>query len=48
MWNFIKSLIRFRVGQQSARGAARLLGFGKLGLILGLIGGLRALRHHHR
>ena len=45
MWNFIKKLIRFRVGQKSARGAARLLGFGRLGLILGLIGGLRTLRH---
>lgn len=48
MWNFIKKLVRFRVGQKSARGAARLLGFGKLGLILGVVGGLRAMRHQHR
>jgi hypothetical protein len=45
MWNLIKKLVRFRVGQKSTRGAAKLLGFGKLGLILGLFGGLRALRH---
>jgi len=45
MWNLIKNLVRFRVGQKSTRGAAKLLGFGKLGLILGVIGGLRALRH---
>jgi hypothetical protein len=48
MWSFIKKMIAFRVGQKSARGAARLLGFGRLGLILGLVGGLRALKHHHR
>jgi len=46
MWNFIKKLIRFRVGQKSTRGAAKLLGFGRIGVIFGLIGGLRALRHH--
>lgn len=45
MWNFIKKLIMFRMGQKSAKGAARMLGFGRLGLILGLVGGLRAMRH---
>lgn len=48
MWDLIKKLVRFRVAQKSTRGAAKLLGFGKLGLVFGLIGGLRALRHHHR
>lgn len=49
MLNFIKRLIAFRVGQSSARGAARLLGFGRLAMIAGLIGGVRAAkRHRHR
>lgn len=48
MWNFIKKIVRFRLAQKSARGAARMLGFGRLGLILGLVGGLRALRHSNR
>lgn len=49
MLNFIKRLIAFRLGQTSARGAARMLGFRKLALIVGLIGGFRALRRHqHR
>ena len=46
MWHFIKKLLLFRVGQKSAKGAARMLGFGKLGLIIGLIGGWRTLRRH--
>jgi hypothetical protein len=46
MWNFIKKLFVFRVGQTSARGAARLIGLGRLGLVIGLIGGIRALRRH--
>ena len=46
MWNFIKSLLVFRVGQSTARGTARLLGFGKLGLVFGLIGGWRAYKRH--
>ncbi len=48
MLNFIKRLLIFRLSQKSARGAARMLGFGKLSLIIGLIGGWRALRRHHR
>ena len=44
MWNFIKQLLVFRLGQKSARGVARTIGFGKLGMIIGLIGGYRALR----
>ena len=46
MLNFIKRLIAFRVGQSSARGAARLLGFGKLAAVAGIIGGVKALRRH--
>jgi hypothetical protein len=49
MLNFIKRLVAFRLGQTSARGAARLLGFRRLAMIAGLIGGVKAWRrHHHR
>ena len=47
MLNFIKRLIAFRIGQTSAKGAARLLGFGKLAAIAGIVGGVKAFRHHH-
>lgn len=46
MLNFLKKLLVFRIGQKSAKGAARMLGFGRLGLIIGLIGGWRAVRRH--
>jgi len=46
MWNFIKQLLVFRLGQKSARGVARTIGLGKLGMLIGLIGGYRALKHH--
>ncbi len=46
MWNFLKSLLVFRVGQTSARGAARMVGLGRLGLLIGLVGGWRALKRH--
>ena len=46
MLKFLKSLLVFRIGQKSARGVARMVGLGKLGLIIGLIGGWRALKHH--
>ena len=50
MWNFIKKLFVFKLGQSSARGTARMLGLGRLGLLIGIIGGIRALRaqrQHH-
>jgi hypothetical protein len=46
MWRFIKQLLAFRVGQKSTKGAARMLGFGKIGTVLGLIGGFRAMKRH--
>jgi hypothetical protein len=48
MLTLIKRLIKYRVAQKSAKSAARLLGFGRLASLVGLIGGLRALRTHHR
>lgn len=44
--NFLKKLFVFRLGQTSARGAARMVGLGRLGLVIGLIGGWRALKRH--
>ena len=46
MLNMIKKLIAFRLGQTSARGAAKMLGFGRLAKLIGLLGGWRAVRHH--
>jgi len=46
MWRFLKQLLVFRLGQKSAKGTARLLGFKRLGLLIGLIGGYRAVRRH--
>lgn len=44
MWNFIKSMFVFRMGQTTARGTARMIGLGRLGMIIGLVGGYRAWR----
>ena len=46
MLNFLKRLIAFRLGQTAARGTARFFGFGRLAMIAGIIGGLRAWRRH--
>jgi hypothetical protein len=48
MLNFLKSLFVFRLGQTSARGAARLIGLGRLGMLIGLVGGWRALKRHRQ
>jgi len=51
MLNLIKQFLTFRVAQSSARGATRMLGFGKLAAIVGLVSGIRALmkyRQTHR
>lgn len=44
MLNFIKQMFMFRMGQQSAKGMARMVGLGRLGVVIGLIGGYRAWR----
>ena len=46
MRRFLKQLLAFRIGQKSARGAARMLGFGRIGGLLGLIGGWRTMKRH--
>ena len=46
MWRFLKKLLVFRIGQKTTKSAARLMGYGRLSLIVGLIGGWRAMRRH--
>jgi len=44
MWSILRSIFFFRMAQNTTRGAARMVGFGRLGVILGLISGVRAWR----
>ncbi|HVR44125.1 MAG TPA: hypothetical protein VMS56_11860 [Thermoanaerobaculia bacterium] len=46
MWSFIRKMIRFRIGQKVSRGAARRLGLRPISSLLGVIGGLKAVRKH--
>lgn len=46
MWNVLRQFLLFRVGQNTSRGALRMLGFGRLAAIAGLIGGYRYMRRH--
>jgi phenylalanyl-tRNA synthetase alpha subunit len=44
MWNFLKSIFMFRVGQKTYRGMARGVGLSRLAMIAGLVGGYRYMR----
>jgi hypothetical protein len=46
MWNFVKQIFLFRMGQNTSRGMARMIGFGRLATLAGLIGGWRYMRRH--
>ncbi|MGZ8869368.1 MAG: hypothetical protein ACXW2P_13580 [Thermoanaerobaculia bacterium] len=46
MWNVLRQFLLFRVGQNASRGAVRMLGFGRLAAIAGLIGGYRYMRRY--
>ena len=51
MLNLIKQFLTFRLAQSGGRGAARMLGLGKLAAVVGLVSGARALwkyRQTHR
>lgn len=48
MWNFIKSIFFFRMGQNATRGMARMVGLGRFSLLLGILGGLRYMRRQSR
>jgi hypothetical protein len=42
MLNILKGIFAFKMGQSTTRGMARMVGLGRLGVVLGLIGGYRA------
>ncbi|HET7433112.1 MAG TPA: hypothetical protein VFN10_00220 [Thermoanaerobaculia bacterium] len=46
MLTFLKRLFVFRMAQTSSRGAARMVGLGRLATVIGLIGGYRAMKKH--
>lgn len=48
MWNIIKQIFLFRMAQNSTRGVARMVGLGRLGVILGIVGGVRAVMRQRR
>lgn len=48
MKNFLMNLIRFKMAQNTGKGMARMVGLGRLGVIIGLVSGVRAIMHHRR
>jgi len=46
MWNFLKSVFFFRLGQKTYGGVARGVGLSRLAVIFGIIGGVRYMRRH--
>jgi len=48
MWNVLRNLFLFRVGQKASRGVARTFGLGSLASIIGIAGGVRYMRRHSR
>lgn len=46
MRSFLKKLFFFRVGQKTSQIFARALGYGRLSVLIGLIGGIRSMRRH--
>lgn len=48
MWNLVKQFLTFRLAQKSTRGAVRILGFGRMASLVGLVSGVRALLKYRR
>jgi hypothetical protein len=46
MWNVLRSLFLFRVGQKTSRGMARTFGLRSLAGVIGILGGVRYARKH--
>jgi len=46
MWNLIKRIFFFRVGQSASRSMARTVGLGRFAVLAGLIGGWRYMRRN--
>lgn len=46
MWDLIKKVLLFRVGQKTTREVARLVGLSRLSMLLGVAGGIAYMRRH--
>lgn len=46
MWDLIKKVLLFRVGQKTTRMVARGVGLSRLGMLLGVVGGIAYMRRH--
>jgi len=46
MWNVLRNLFFFRVGQKTSRSMARTFGLRSLASIIGIVGGVRYMRRH--
>ena len=46
MLRFLKKLLLFRVGQKTSRGFAKTIGLNSIAAVVGVIGGLKYMRHH--
>lgn len=44
MWDLIKRVLLFRVGQTTTKRVARLVGLSRLSMLLGVVGGLAYMR----
>jgi len=46
MIRLLKKLLLFRIGQKTSRGFARTIGLDSLAAIVGILGGIKYMRHH--
>ena len=46
MLRLLKKLLLFRVGQKTSRGFAKTIGLNSIAAVVGVIGGLKYMRHH--
>jgi len=46
MLRFLKKLLLFRVGQKASRGFAKSIGLRTISHAVGIVGGLKYMRHH--
>lgn len=46
MWRFLKKLLLFKVGQKASRGFAHAIGLGRVGTLVGVVGGVKYMRRH--
>ncbi len=46
MWDLIKKVLLFRVGQRTTKQVARIVGLSRLSMLLGVVGGIAYMRRH--